>query len=76
MYEDHSTGKLTEERYSRLSGAYEAEQRKLEARAAELRRELEQGREQAVNVSQFLALVRKYTDIQELMPTIVNEFSR
>lgn len=74
VYEDHATGKLTEERYSRLSGAYEAEQRELEARAAELRRELEQGREQAVNVSQFLALVRKYTEVRELTPTIVNEF--
>ena len=74
VYEDHATGKLTEERYSRLSGSYEAEQRELEARVAELRRELEQGREQAVNVSQFLALVRKYTEVRELTPTIVNEF--
>ncbi len=74
VYEDHATGKLTEERYTRLSGAYEAEQRELEARAAELRRELEQGQEQAVNVSQFLALVRKYTEVRELTPTIVNEF--
>ena len=36
VYEDHSTGKLTKERYTRLSGAYEAEQRELESRATEL----------------------------------------
>lgn len=74
VYEDHATGKLTEELYTRLSGAYEAEQRGLEARAAELRWELEQSREQAVNVSHFLALVRKYTEVRELTLTIVNEF--
>jgi len=74
VYEDHAAGKLTDERYDRLSASYEAEQRNLETRAAELRRKLEQGQEQAVNVAQFLAQVRKYTDIQELTPTIVNEF--
>lgn len=52
----------------------EAEQGVLEARAAELRRELAQGQEQAANVAQFLALVRKYTEVRELTPTIVNEF--
>ena len=34
VYEDHATDKLTEERYNRLSGSYEAEQRELEARVA------------------------------------------
>ncbi|MGM9309757.1 DUF4368 domain-containing protein [Flavonifractor plautii] len=74
VYEDHVTGKLTEERYNRLSGSYEAEQRELEARVAELRRELEKGQEEAVNVSHFVELVRKYTEVRELTPTIVNEF--
>ncbi len=74
VYEDHALGKLTDERYSRLSGSYEAEQRDLEARVKELRRDLERGQEEAVNVAQFVALVKKYTDIRELTPTIVNEF--
>lgn len=42
--------------------------------AQEQRRELERGQEQAVNVDQFVALVRKYTEVRELTPTIVNEF--
>ena len=74
VYEDHAMGKLTDERYNRLSASYEAEQRELEVKAGELRRELEQGREQAANVDQFVALVRKYTEVRELTPTIVNEF--
>lgn len=74
VYEDHAMGKLTDERYNRLSGAYEAEQRDLEARVGELRRDLEQGQAEAVNVAQFIALVKKYTEVRELTPTIVNEF--
>ena len=74
VYEDHATGKLTDERYNRLSGAYEAEQRELEARVGELRRDLEQGQAEAVNVAQFIALVKKYTEVRELTPPIVNEF--
>lgn len=61
---------MSNERYNR----YEAEQRELEARAAELHRELEQGRERAVNVAHFVELVKKYTEIRELTPTILNEF--
>ena len=74
VYEDYALGKLTEERYNRLSRSYEAEQRELEARVEELRRDLEKGQEEAVNVAQFVALVKKYTEVRELTPTIVNEF--
>ena len=74
VYEDNVSGKLSNERYDRLSSSYEAEQRELEARAAELRRELEQGREQSVNVAHFVELVKKYTEVRELTPTILNEF--
>ena len=30
--------------------------------------------EKAANVGKFLAIVRKYTDIQELTPTLLREF--
>lgn len=74
IYEDHISGKLTEDRFSRLSASYEAEQRTLEDRAKVLRGELEKGREEAVNVAQFVAMVKKYTEVRELTPTILNEF--
>ncbi len=74
VYEDNVAGKLNDERFSKLSASYEAEQRTLEARAGELRRDLEKGQEDAVNVAQFVALVRKYTEVPELTPTILNEF--
>ena len=74
VYEDNVAGKLNDERFSKLSASYEAEQRTLEARVGELRRDLEKGQEEAVNVAQFVALVKKYTEVPELTPTILNEF--
>lgn len=74
MYEDNISGRLTDERFSKLSTAYEDEQHTLSARVKVLTAELEQEQEQAVNVTQFIALVKRHTDLQELSPSIVNEF--
>lgn len=74
IYEDNISGKLTDERFSKLSTSYEAEQRTLTDRANLLHSELDQEQERAVNVAQFIALVRKYTNIQELTPAVLNEF--
>lgn len=74
IYEDNVSGKLSDERFAKLSRSYEDEQRTLTQRAAALRIEVEQGQQQAVNVAQFIALVKRYTEVEELTPTIVNEF--
>lgn len=74
IYEDNISGKLTDERFSKLSTAYEDEQRTLTDRVRVLHSELDRGQEQAVNVAQFVSLVKRYTDMQELTPTILNEF--
>ncbi len=72
IYEDNISGKLSDERFSKLSTSYEAEQRDLTDQVQALHAELDQA--QAVNVAQFIALVKKYAEIQELTPAIVNEF--
>ena len=76
IYEDNVAGKLTDERFNKLSSGYEAEQRNLVTRSAALQAELYEAQDKAAGVEQFMALVRKYTEIQELTPTIVNEFIR
>ena len=43
-------------------------------RAALLRDELDKEQEKAINIGQFIALVQKYTTIDELTPALVNEF--
>lgn len=74
VYEDNVTGKLSDERFTKLSRSYEDEQRTLTERAAILHAELDKEQAQAVNVAQFIALVKKHTEIDTLTPALVNEF--
>ena len=74
LYEDNLEGKISDERFSKMTANYEAEQSTLETRVAELQQLIAAERERAVNVDHFLALVRKYTDIQELTAGIIREF--
>jgi len=74
LYEDNVGGRLSDERFEKLSVDYESEQKQLTERAAVLETELAEQGEKAANVGKFLAIVRKYTDIQELTPTLLREF--
>ena len=74
IYEDNISGKLSDERFSKLSKSYEDEQRTLTEKAKVLHAELDKEQAQAVNVAQFIALVKKYSEIDTLTPAILNEF--
>jgi DNA invertase Pin-like site-specific DNA recombinase len=74
LYEDNVSGRLSDERFEKLSADYETEQKQLTDRAAVLEAEIAEQGEKAANVGKFLATVRKYTDIQELTPTLLREF--
>ena len=74
IYEDMASGKLSEERFTKLSASYESEQHTLSDKIRVWRAELEAEQAQAVNVEQFIALVKRYVEIKELTPPIVNEF--
>ncbi len=74
VYEDNAMGKLPDRRYEMLSSGYEKEQQELEISMQEIREKLAQFEDDTDRTEEFLSLVRKYTDIQELTPAIVNEF--
>ena len=74
LYEDNIEGKISDERFMKMSENYEVEQKELESRTAELREQIAAQQESAVNIDRFLALVRKYTDVRELTPEIIREF--
>lgn len=74
IYEDNVSGKLSDERFAKLSQGYEAEQKELQSEIETLRMELSQEEQQNVNVKLFLSTVKKYTEIPELTPEIVHEF--
>ena len=74
LYKDNIRGKLTDERFHKLSTDYETEQAGLQAQAAILRQEIEKAEGKNANVDRFLFVVRQYTDIPELTLRILHEF--
>lgn len=74
LYEDNLDGKISDERFTRMSAGYDNEQKELEKRIDELKAAIDEEEQQTVDIERFLALVRKYTDLQELTAEIVREF--
>lgn len=74
LYEDNIEGKISDERFAKMTANYEAEQQTLEKRVTELKSIMTENKESALNVDHFLTLVRKYTDIKELTAEIIREF--
>ena len=73
LYEDNLEGKITDERFLKLSANYEAEQKALEERIPELQKSIEKSESCSTNTGQFLKLIHKYTDVEELSPRMVRE---
>ena len=74
IYEDNIIGKLSDERFMKMSIGYEDEQRTLQAEADTIQNELQREEKKSVDVKRFLAVVKKYTDLTELTPEILREF--
>ncbi|MGN0522689.1 MAG: recombinase family protein [Eubacterium sp.] len=73
LYEDRALEKISEERYISMNSKYEAEYLELSERAKQLKTELETADESMVNAYQFVDMVEKYVDIQDLNARILNE---
>ena len=74
LYEDNVEGKISDERFMKMSATYEAEQKELTARVTDLQDFIDHAKEKSLNAEHFLSLVRKYTDIKELDAEIIREF--
>jgi len=74
VYEDQALGRLSEERFLKLSGKYEDEQSALKQNIKHLRTIVEEETAHEMNADAFLKLVRKYNDIDTLTPEILREF--
>lgn len=72
-YEHYASGILSEKRFKTLSATYEEEQKAVDAQIEALREELEREESRVINVDSFFKLVRKYTDIEKLSATVLNE---
>ena len=74
LYEDSISGKISDERFAKMSVTYENEQRELEASTAELKKQVEACEQQEVNVKSFLKLVKSYTEPERFTPEILHMF--
>ncbi|MCC8121920.1 MAG: recombinase family protein [Oscillospiraceae bacterium] len=74
MYEDNAAGRLSDDRFDQLAADFEQEQAVLKERIPDLEQALAEQEKQTGNMKNFLSLVRKYTHIQALTPTMLREF--
>ena len=73
IYEDNISGRLSDERFAKMSQRYEEEQTGLAEKIKALRKELDKLSGDAVSTDMFLATVRKYTRAKKLTPRMLNE---
>jgi len=73
LYEDKVSGVLTDERFMKLSKGYEREQTGLTAEAKILAEKITAQEQKTLDLSRFLAQVRKYTHVDELTPILLSE---
>lgn len=73
LYEDVALEKISEDRYQAMAPKYEREQAELRKKREALSAEIAGNDELYNNIQQFIPLVWKYTDLQELTPYVLNE---
>ena len=73
LYEDNVAGKITDERFARMSSKYEAEQKELRDKMKALQDAVERTKSKAVTADMFISAVRKYTRARKLTPRMLNE---
>ena len=74
LYESNFSGKISDKRFKMMSDKYEQEQAELEQAIVEGEQELAAYQESEVNVDQFLRLIRRYTEFNELTTPMINKF--
>ncbi len=73
IYEDNVSGKITDDRFRNLSFNYDKEQQELKIKIKQLSKEIENTEKKDNDITQFISNVKKYTEITELTPEILNE---
>jgi len=73
IYEDNVAGKISDERFGKLSRNYEQEQGELAKRIKALQTELKKESGQLYTADTFLEIVRQYTDANALTQRMVTE---
>ena len=73
IYEDNVSGKLSNDRFAKMSRRYEDEQKELSEKIKKLRSEIEKQSSRSMTTDMFIGLVHKYTRARKLTPRMLNE---
>ncbi|HEM3696166.1 TPA: DUF4368 domain-containing protein [Streptococcus suis] len=73
LYEDNLLGKISDERFMKLSQTYEEEQKQLQISISDSTEKLAKQQEDSLNISKFMTRISKYTQVSELTVEMVNE---
>ena len=73
IYEDNVSGKLSDDRFAKMSRRYEEEQKEFSEKIKKLRFEIEKQSSRATSTELFVSIVRKYTRARKLTPRMLNE---
>ena len=73
IYEDNVSGKLSDDRFAKMSRRYEEEQKEVSEKIKTLRSEMDKLSSKAVTADMFISTVRKYTRAKALTPRMLNE---
>ncbi len=74
LYEDNINGKVSDQRFRKMTDNYEIEQQQLTLHAQSLEQLIQRTQEQKLGAEYFVALCDKYKDITELNTEIVHLF--
>jgi len=73
LSEDNVAGKISDERFAKMSSKYEEEQGEIAGRIKKLKTDLKKECGKLMTTDAFLEIVRRYTDAQELTQRMVTE---
>ena len=71
LYEDKVANRLSPERFARMLAQFETEQEGLRSKCEALRAEITAARTTSDKAKQFIRVVKRFTEMQELTPEIV-----
>ena len=72
-YEDNVSGKLSDDRFAKMSRRYEDEQKEISEKIKTLRAEMDKLSSKSITADMFISTVRKYTRAKTLTPRMLNE---
>ena len=73
IYEDNVSGKLSGDRFAKMSRRYEDEQKEISEKIKTLRAEMDKLSSKSITADMFISTVRKYTRAKTLTPRMLNE---